>query len=302
MKIGTPTLGVIVGNRGFFPAHLAESGRKTILEVLEQEGINAVCLTPEDTQFGSIVSHSDSEKCADLFKQHREEIIGILVTLPNFGEEKAIANAIRWSGLDVPVLIQATPDDPLKMSIADRRDSFCGKMSACNNLRQYGIDYTLTTTHTVDPTSDEFRADLREFVSTCRVVNGLRNGARRRDRRTTRRVQHRALQREAAGTLRHLRRDAGPVGSVRAHRQDVERGRSRQGQARADQRLRGRAQHACRVADEDGEVRRGGGRLDGRESPGGERHPVLDLDGRVLRHRPLHANEPDEQRPAALGL
>jgi L-fucose isomerase-like protein len=174
MKIGTPTLGVIVGNRGFFPAHLAESGRKTILEVLEQEGINAICLTPEDTKYGSIVSHSDTEKCADLFKRHRDEIIGILVTLPNFGEEKAIANAIRWSGLDVPVLIQATPDDPAKMSVADRRDSFCGKMSACNNLRQYGIPYTLTTLHTVDPTSEGFRADLHDFVSTCRVVNGLR--------------------------------------------------------------------------------------------------------------------------------
>ncbi len=26
-----PVLGVIVGNRGFFPAHLCDSGRKTIL-------------------------------------------------------------------------------------------------------------------------------------------------------------------------------------------------------------------------------------------------------------------------------
>jgi L-fucose isomerase-like protein len=102
MKMETPTLGVIVGNRGFFPAHLAESGRKTILEVLAQEGINAICLTPEDTQYGSIVSHADTEKCADLFRQHRDEIIGILVTLPNFGEEKAIANALRWSGWTCP--------------------------------------------------------------------------------------------------------------------------------------------------------------------------------------------------------
>jgi L-fucose isomerase-like protein len=175
--MSTPTLGVIVGNRGFFPAHLADSGRKTILQVLAEEGINAVALTPEDTQYGSIVSHADSQKCADLFKAHRDDIIGILVTLPNFGEEKAIANAIRWSGLNVPVLIQATPDDPFKMTVADRRDSFCGKMSACNNLRQYGIKYTLTALHTVDPTSASFRADLRKFVATCRTVAGLR-GAR----------------------------------------------------------------------------------------------------------------------------
>ena len=36
------TLGVIVGNRGFFPAHLCDDGRKIILKVLEQEGIRAV--------------------------------------------------------------------------------------------------------------------------------------------------------------------------------------------------------------------------------------------------------------------
>ena len=141
MKLATKpvTLGLIVGNRGFFPAHLAESGRKTILKVLEDQGFRVVALTPEETQFGSIFSHADSHKCADLFKKHREEIDGVLVTLPNFGEERAIADALRWAGLDVPVLIHAFPDDPAKMTVADRRDSFCGKMSACNNLRQYGI-------------------------------------------------------------------------------------------------------------------------------------------------------------------
>ena len=123
------TLGVIVGNRGFFPAHLCESGRKTILEVLKSEGINAVALSPEETKYGSIVSLSDSRKCADLFKQYRDAIDGILVTLPNFGEERAIADALRWADLNVPVLIHAFPDEPAKMTIADRRDSFCGKMS-----------------------------------------------------------------------------------------------------------------------------------------------------------------------------
>lgn len=169
-----PTLGVIVGNRGFFPDHLCDTGRKTILKVLAEEGINAIALTPEDTKFGSIESISDAQKCADLFKQHRDEIDGVLVTLPNFGDERAIANALRWAGLNVPVLVQATPDDTSLMTVADRRDSFCGKMSACNNLTQYGIKFSLTTLHTVDPESAGFRADLRHFVSTCRVVKGLR--------------------------------------------------------------------------------------------------------------------------------
>ncbi len=172
-----PTLGVIVGNRGFFPDHLCDTGRKTILSVLEEEGIKAVALPREEGKFGSIESLQDAQKCADLFKANRDEIDGVLVTLPNFGDERAIANALRWAELNVPVLVQAFPDDAASMTIADRRDSFCGKMSACNNLVQYSIKFSLTSLHTVDPTSASFRSDLRRFVSTCRVVRGLR-GAR----------------------------------------------------------------------------------------------------------------------------
>ncbi|MEN6478899.1 MAG: L-fucose/L-arabinose isomerase family protein [Anaerolineales bacterium] len=169
------TLGVLVGNRGFFPAHLAESGRATILRVLAEEGIEAVALTPDDTPHGAVVTYEDSMRCAALWKAHREEIDGLLVTLPNFGEERGIADAIRLAGLNVPVLIHAFPDEPGKMDIANRRDSFCGKMSACNNLRQYGIKYSLTRLHTVDPDADSFRQDLRDFAGVCRVVKGLRN-------------------------------------------------------------------------------------------------------------------------------
>ena len=168
------TLGVIVGNRGFFPAHLCSSGRATILKVLEQEGIRAVALTPDESTYGSIESLNEAQKCADLFRQHRNEIDGVLVTLPNFGDERAIANALRWAELGVPVLIHAFPDEVGKMTIKDRRDSFCGKMSACNNLRQYGIKYSLTRLHTVDPESESFREDLRSFGAVCRVVRGLK--------------------------------------------------------------------------------------------------------------------------------
>ena len=169
------TLGIIVGNRGFFPSHLCETGRATILKVLKEEGIEAITLSPEETTYGSVESLAEARKCAELFKEHRGEIDGVLVTLPNFGDERAIANTLRWADLDVPVLIQAFPDDIKDMSIDNRRDSFCGKMSACNNLRQYGIQYSLTSLHTVDPESEDFREDLRRFASICRVVGGLKN-------------------------------------------------------------------------------------------------------------------------------
>jgi len=171
------TLGVIVGNRGFFPDHLCETGRREILRVLEEEGLRSIVLGPTATPFGSVETLEDAEKCAALFKEHREEIDGILVTLPNFGDERAVATSIRLSALNVPVLVQAFPDDVGKMGLSDRRDSFCGKMSACNNLWQYGIPYSLTTLHTVKPDSESSRQDLRQFAATCRVVRGLQ-GAR----------------------------------------------------------------------------------------------------------------------------
>ena len=170
------TLGVIVGNRGFFPNHLCLSGREVILKILDGEGLGVVTPGLKDTKFaGSVETLGDARICADLFRKHRDEIDGLLVTLPNFGDEKAVANAVRWAGLDVPVLVHAFADDPAKMTIKDRRDSFCGKMSVCNNLRQYGIPFTLTSQHTMDPQSPAFRKDLRDFAAVCRVVKSLKN-------------------------------------------------------------------------------------------------------------------------------
>jgi L-fucose isomerase-like protein len=168
------TLGVIVGNRGFFPDHLAKSGREEILRVLESAGVNAIALGPEDSKYGAVETREEARKCADLFGAHQKSIAGVIVTLPNFGDERAIADTLRMADLNVPVLVQATPDTPSHMSIRDRRDSFCGKMSVCNNLTQYGIPYSLTTRHTEAPESDFFSRDLHWFLGVCRVVRGLR--------------------------------------------------------------------------------------------------------------------------------
>ena len=169
------TMGLIVGNRGFFPDHLAKSGREEMLRVLAAAGMDVVALTAEESKHGAVETREESRRCAELFKRNRERIDGVIVTLPNFGEERAIADTLRLADLRVPVLIQATPDEPAKMTIAFRRDSFCGKMSACNNLKQYGIPYSITTLHTESPDSPEFAKDLQWFAGVCRVVNGFRN-------------------------------------------------------------------------------------------------------------------------------
>jgi L-fucose isomerase-like protein len=169
------TMGVIVGNRGFFPHHLAKTGREEMIQVLQQTGMDVVVLGPEESKYGAVETYDEAKRCSELFKSKADTIDGVIVTLPNFGDERAIADTLRLSRLDVPVLVQATPDTPSKMAITHRRDSFCGKMSACNNLRQYGIPYSLTALHTETPDSTEFAKDLEWFSGVCRVVKGLRN-------------------------------------------------------------------------------------------------------------------------------
>lgn len=169
------TFGLIVANRGFFPDELAMLGRKDMLEVLKKAGHNVITLSLDDTKYGSVETYSDAKICAELFKKNADKIDGIIVTHPNFGDERGVAVALSLSGLNVPVLIQATPDAADKMDIKHRRDSFCGKISTCNNLIQHGIKFTLTSNHCVDPKSSEFKSDLEMFSKVSRIVKGFKN-------------------------------------------------------------------------------------------------------------------------------
>ncbi|MGB2863658.1 MAG: L-fucose/L-arabinose isomerase family protein [Sedimentisphaerales bacterium] len=169
------TFGVIVGNRGFFPDALAKEGRKNILDVLKKNGFNSVVLSMQETKYGTVETFADAKKCAALFAAKSEKIDGIIITLPNFGDEKGVAEAIKRSRLNVPILIQAEPDVKGGMAIAGRRDSFCGKISVCNNLRQAGIPYTLTNSHTIGVASAQFQQELGDFASVCRIIKGLKN-------------------------------------------------------------------------------------------------------------------------------
>jgi L-fucose isomerase-like protein len=169
------TLGVIIGNREFFPDQLVAEAREDILKLFGECGVRSITMAPDDTKLGGIETHAEARKCAELFKRHRDEIAGVVVVLPNFGDEKGVADSIKLSGLNVPVLVQAYPDDLGELGVTRRRDAFCGKISVCNNLAQAGIKFTLTEKHVSDPKSDIFRADLDRFLRVCRVVKGLRS-------------------------------------------------------------------------------------------------------------------------------
>lgn len=173
--MNTATLAVIFGNREFFPDNLVTGARQDILAVFQKYDIRPVMVRESDTILGSIETYENAKLCANLFKAHRDDIDGILVVLSNFGDEKAIADTIKLSGLQVPIMVQAYPDELNALKVEFRRDSYCGKISVCNSLRQYGFPFTLTKLHTVHPISESFKADLKKFIGVCKVVRGLRN-------------------------------------------------------------------------------------------------------------------------------
>src|SRR3954471_24254384 len=168
------TLGIIFGNRDFFPDALVPEARKDITKLFDTAGIRAVSLSAEQTKLGGVETYADARKCADLFAAHRQEIDGVLVVLPNFGDEKGVADTLKMAALNVPVLVQAYPDDLNLLGVERRRDAFCGKISVCNNLKQAKIPFTLTTRHVVHPNDATFKADLAKFIGVCRVTRGLR--------------------------------------------------------------------------------------------------------------------------------
>ncbi|MDE3198261.1 MAG: L-fucose/L-arabinose isomerase family protein [Acidobacteriota bacterium] len=168
------TLGVIVGNRDFFPDVLVSEARRDLLRLFQELGIEPVILDEGATKLGAVETWEHAKRCAELFRAHQGQIQGVVVSLPNFGDEKGAADSLKLAGLNVPVLVQAYPDDPAQLNVERRRDAFCGKISVCNNLRQYGIPYSLTESHTISPSSPEFRGDLTDFVAVCRVVNAMR--------------------------------------------------------------------------------------------------------------------------------
>jgi L-fucose isomerase-like protein len=169
------TFGLVVGTRGFFNSALATEGRKSLIKTVEKLGFGHVILSAEATPTGAIETIQDARKCADLFIEKRNEIDGIIVSLPNFGDELGIVNTLNYAKLDVPVLIQACDDENDKVSVDKRRDAFCGKLSVCNNLYQYGIPFTDTSLHTCKLESEIFEKDVKRFASICRVVKGLTN-------------------------------------------------------------------------------------------------------------------------------
>jgi L-fucose isomerase-like protein len=169
------TLGLVVGSREFFNAAPAFETRRQLTAQLEKLGVGYNILPVDATKNGAVQSRDDARLYAAQFRVDRDSIDGLVICLPNFGDEIAIMELVNAAKLDVPILLQASNDEIDKVDIASRRDAFCGKFSIANNFYQYGVPFTDTTSHTSDVDGEEFATDLDRFVRVCRVVRGLKN-------------------------------------------------------------------------------------------------------------------------------
>lgn len=169
------TFGLIIGTRNIFNAQLAVEQRKKALAALDKLGFGYVIPEEGATKAGAIETRAEAKICAELFKNHREEIDGIIIVLPNFGDEIGIIQTLETANLNVPILVQACNDETDKVDVKSRRDAFCGKISVCNNLYQYNIPFTDTTEHTCDIDGEFFKQDVQSFAAVCRTVRGLRS-------------------------------------------------------------------------------------------------------------------------------
>ena len=171
------TLGLVIGSRAFFNGAPCRASREETLAQLLRLGIEVITLPFEATVNGAVQSIDDAKLYAAHFRQNRDAIDGLVICLPNFGDEIAIAELVSRAALNVPILLQASNDEIDKVDVHSRRDAFCGKLSVTNNFYQYGVPYTETTNHTCDTSSEEFGMDLSRFAAVCRTVRGLK-GAR----------------------------------------------------------------------------------------------------------------------------
>lgn len=165
-------LALLIANRGFFPSSVISSAREEMTAAMKRAGVEPVYPNLSSTRYGAVETTAEGMVFADFLADHRGEYDGLVICLPNFGDENGIKAAI--ADCDVPILLQAYPDQLDEMDFEHRRDAFCGKLALTSVLTQMKKPYTTFLPFTVHPSTGAFDAQLKKFVSICRVVKKMR--------------------------------------------------------------------------------------------------------------------------------
>lgn len=166
------TFALFFGNRGFFPGELIADARKELAQAVTEAGYDYIMAEESVGRYGAVETIEEGKRYAEFLEQNRGKYQGVILCLPNFGDENGALVALKKCG--VPILVEAYRDEEGKMDFAHRRDALCGKIAMCNVLRQHKLPYTLFQPFTCNPQDPEFRGHLDQFASICRVVDGMK--------------------------------------------------------------------------------------------------------------------------------
>ena len=167
------TFALFFGNRGFFPGEVIADARKEMIEAVKRNGFDYICMDENLTRYGAVETRKEGQQYAKFLEDNKGNFDGVILCMPNFSDENGAAEALKF--VDVPVLVQAYPDEIGKMNFSQRRDAVCGKFAMCNVLRQCNIKFSLTKKMAVNPADEDFSEDIRKFGSICRIVRGMKN-------------------------------------------------------------------------------------------------------------------------------
>jgi len=167
------TFALYFGNRGFFPGELIAEARDQLSRTVVKQGFEAFVMDENVTRYGAVETPAEGRAYARFLNDHHGEYDGVILSLPNFGDETGAVEALKNCG--VPILIQAYPDVIGAMDFSHRRDAFCGKFSIMDVFYQYGLPFTVYPAHVIDPGTEEFARQLQDFAGVCRVVNGMKD-------------------------------------------------------------------------------------------------------------------------------
>ena len=160
------------GNRGFMPAELIAGARTDMIEAVRKAGHEVLVMDEKATRYGAVETRDEGRLYHDFLKSHEGEYDGVILSMPIFIDENGAVTALQDA--NVPILMQAYPDEIGKMDFRHRRDAFCGKFSVTDVFYQYKIPFTVMKPHVVHPLSKAFAQNLEDFAAVCRVVKGMK--------------------------------------------------------------------------------------------------------------------------------